>query len=135
MFRESDGFTLVELLITVAISAIILVVAIPSYNAYITKSNRADGINTLLAISLAEERYRSSNSQYGTLAQVGGASVSPQGKYTISVSSVSATGYTISATAQGSQTGDSENGVTCSPLQLTLSNGTLTKTPAACWPS
>lgn len=129
------GFTLIELLITVSILAIIAAVAIPSYNAYVLKSHRADGINTILSLSLAEERYRSSNPQYGTLSQVGGASTSPQGYYSMSVSNISATSYTISATAQGSQANDTENGAACTPLQLTVSSGTITKSPAGCWPS
>lgn len=122
-------------MITVVILAIIILIAVPAYNAYILKSRRTDGINALLSVSLAEERYRSNNAQYGSLSQVGGSSTSPQGYYTISVSNTSATSYTITATAQGGQASDSENGVTCTPLQIAMSNGTTTQSPAGCFPS
>lgn len=130
------GFTLLELIVVIVIVAIIAKVAISSFSSYGLKGKRADGVNAILAISLAEERYRSDNTTYGTLAQVyGGVSASPQGYYTLTVSNVSGTGYTITATAQGTQVNDSEGSTSCTSLQLVMNNGTITKTPAVCWPS
>src|SRR5580704_6781648 len=96
MRYAQNGFTLIELMVAVVILAIVTLIAVPAYNVYLLKSHRADGINALLSISLAEERYRSNNSQYGSLSQVGGSSTSPQSYYSMSVSSTSATSYTIS---------------------------------------
>ena len=130
------GFTLIELMITIIVVGILGVIAVASYSSYGLKSRRSDGINAILAVSLAEERYRSNNTQYGTLAQVyGGVSASPQGYYTISISSNTATSYTITATAQGTQASDAEGSTSCASLVYTASSGTVTKTPAACWPS
>jgi len=134
MKRKFFGFTLMELMVAVAIVAILAVIAIWMFRSQVTKSRRADAMNTILAISLAEERYRASNTTYGTLAQVwGGVTTTQGGYYTIAVSNPTASSYIISATATGTQTNDRENATACSPLQLTMSNGTITKTPAVCW--
>lgn len=136
MQNKTNGFSLLEIMIALLIVCIVTIIAVQSYSSYVRKGRRIDGINVLLAISLAEERYRSTNTSYGTLAQVwGGVTASPEGYYQVAISNVSATGYTITATAQGNQANDTANGVSCTPLTLTLSNGTITKAPASCWPS
>lgn len=130
------GFTLIETMIAIAILAVVILIAIPSYTSYIRKGRRIDAINSLLSISLAQERYRSINTTYGTLAQVwGGVTTSSEGYYTLSISNNTASAYTISATAVGDQANDAVNGVSCTPLQITASSGTITKSPASCWPT
>lgn len=132
---DLDGFTLIEVMITILIISILTIVAVNTYSQQSKKGRRSDGINTILSIVLAEERYRSNNTQYGTLAQVwGGVTASPQGFYSISISNTSATRYTITATAQGAQANDVEGSTSCSSLQLDMSSGTITKTPSVCWP-
>jgi len=129
------GFTLIEMVIVLAIICITTLAAIAMYSSQVQASQRIDGINCLLSMSLAEERYRTVNTTYGTLAQVwGGVTASPEGYYTLAISSVTATGYTLTATAVGTQATDTANGVACSVLTLTVSAGTITKTPSACWP-
>lgn len=133
--KKNCGFTLVELMVTMLIISILAVIAITGYSKYIQKSRRTDGLHTLLAISLAEEKYRMSNTSYGTLAQVwGGVTTSPLGYYTLSISNVSGTAYTITATGIGNQANDTDGSTACSPLVLAVSNGTTTQTPSACWP-
>ncbi|MBV9576118.1 MAG: type IV pilin protein [Gammaproteobacteria bacterium] len=133
---QRNGFTLIEIIIAIAIIAILSLIAAGVYVPYALKSRRSDAINVLLSISMAEERYRSNNTQYGTLAQVwSGVTTSPQGYYTLSITNVTTTGYTITATGIGNQANDSEGSTSCSPMQLTLSSGTTTQTPTACWPS
>jgi type IV pilus assembly protein PilE len=133
---HNKAFTLIELVIVVAIVVILALVALNLYSSNVLKGRRTDGLNAILAISLAQERYRSNNSQYGTLAQAwGGVSASPQGYYTLSISNVSSTGYTITATAVGNQATDAVDGISCTTLQLSVANGTLTKSPSACWPN
>jgi len=133
---KHNGFTLIELMIAVAIIAILATISTILYTSYVRKGRRIDAVNTLLSIILAEERYRASNTQYGSLAQVwSGVSTSPEGYYTIVITNVSASSYTISATGQGDQANDAESGTSCATLTLVMSNGTITKTPAVCWPS
>lgn len=130
------GFTIIELMIVIVIVGILAKVAISSYSSYTQKSRRADAVNTLLAISMAEERYRANNSTYGTLAQVwNNVSTSNQGFYTITITNVTATTYTITATGTGTQATDTEGSTACNSMVLTFSNGSVTNTPAACWPT
>lgn len=134
MKKLSIGLTLIELMITVLIIAILTITATTIYSSYVRKSRRMDALNAMIGISLAEERYRSNNTQYGTLVQVwNSVSTSTEGYYTLAISNISATSYTVTATATGTQANDSANGTSCATLTLAMSNGVITKTPAACW--
>lgn len=133
--RAVTGFTLVEIMITLAVVAIIMAIAVPSYQDRVREAQRADGYDALLSIKTLQERYRASNSTYGTLAQIGAASASAEGYYNVAVSNTSATGYTITATAQGSQAKDEDKGTSCKTLTITVSaaNPRGARTPADCW--
>lgn len=132
--KSQLGFSLIEVTIVVAISAILATVMFSSYNGHVRKSRRTDAMQTLLSIQLAEEQYRTNNTAYGTIAQVwGGVTTAPGGFYNLAISNLSASSYTITATATGDQASDAQNGTSCSTLTLTMSNGTETKTPATCW--
>lgn len=131
-----QGMTLIELMITVLIVSIIGAIAVSLYSPYVRKGRRIDAVNALISISLAEEQYRSTQPQYGTLAQVwGGVTASSEGYYTLSITNVSASSYTITAAAIGDQGNDAVDGVSCASIVLSVSNGTVTKSPAACWPT
>lgn len=130
MLIKNRGFTLLELLVTLIVASIIVAIIYTSYKSSSLRSKRSDAINTILSIQGAEEKYRTNNTSYGTLAQVwGNVSTTPQGNYTIAISNVSATAYTITATAQGYQAGDTG----CTAITLAKSGATETRTPAACW--
>lgn len=130
MINFKRAFTLLEIVIAMLVVVILALVAVASYHYYILSANRSDAIQTLLSIQLAEEKHRLQNSTYGTLAEVwGGVATSENGSYAISVSNLSATSYTITATAVGSQTADTS----CTTITLTYSNGTTTHSPATCW--
>lgn len=58
------GFTLIELMIVVAIVAILGAVVYPSYQSAVVKSKRADGWATLTQIMQHQERYYSQNNTY-----------------------------------------------------------------------
>lgn len=134
--KKFFGFTLIEISIALIIVAVLTAIATVTYVSQVRKSRRVDAINTITSISLAEERYRSTNTLYGTLAQVwDGVSASAEGFYTLSITNVTGTTYTITATATGNQANDIEGSTACSSLALAMSSGTVTKTPAACWPS
>jgi len=123
------GFTLVELMITVAIVGILAAIALPSYQTYTLKTKRSDAKIGLLQMADSQERYYLQNNSYAaTNTLLYGAAVkqSPENKYLLTVTSGGATGFVVSAAAQAEQVADTA----C--LTLTY-NQAGTKTPAACW--
>lgn len=129
------GFTLIELMIAVAVIAIIVAIAYPSFVDQLRRSRRSDASGALQRLQLAQERFRANNTTYGaTPAAIGEGATSQSGYYALSFSGVSATGYTATATAQGAQAGDSQ----CATLTLTFVGGAATrgsspKDPSICW--
>lgn len=130
----SKGFSLVELIIVVSIVAILASIAFPVYQEHVRKGNRVDAKSTLLSIVMEEEKHRASNLTYGTLAQVwGGATTTPEGNYTLAITGISATGYTVTATAVGDQVNDTQSGVSCATITITANGLVQTRTPTQCW--
>ncbi len=62
------GFTLIELMITVAIVAVLAMAAYPSYISYITKGKRAEGRSALTELMQHQERNLTQNGTYATFA-------------------------------------------------------------------
>ena len=127
------GFSLIEILVVMVVIGLLSLLTIPIYSNYLIYSNRTDAIQTLLAIQIAEEKYRLSNNTYGTLAQVWSGTNSVSSYYQLAITNVTATTYTITATATGNQTQDTQNGMSCASIVLAYASNTATKTPAACW--
>ena len=106
LYRKStNGFTLVELMITVAILAVLAVVAVPMYTNYVNRAKQSDAIIGLKAAQMAQEQYFSENNAYsGTIDILPGFSDGTvddsyvKGEYTLSASAPSATSFVIAAT-------------------------------------
>jgi type IV pilus assembly protein PilE len=64
--RPSRGFTLIELMVTVAIVAILAAIAYPSYTNYIVRSNRAAVQGYMLELSNLQQRYLLDARSYAT---------------------------------------------------------------------
>ncbi len=94
--KHPAGFTLIELMITVAIIAILAAIAYPSYTDYVMRAKRSDGKAALLQVQLAEEKWRANHTSYGSSADIN-ISVSPDGYYAINYSGIGANSYTITA--------------------------------------
>lgn len=98
--RQMAGFTLIELMIVVAIIGIISAIAYPSYQEYVLRGNRSEGQAFLNDAAARQERYYAQNNTYAdTAAKLGYANNnSSSSKYTLAISNVSATTYTLTAT-------------------------------------
>ncbi len=132
--RRHAGFSLIELMVVVAIVAILVAAAYPSYTDSVRRSNRSDARATLLQIAQNLERRFTENNAYtgATLNTAAATDVWPtatstEGHYTISFSvAPSATAYTLRAVATGPQANDSE----CATMTLSHLG---VRAPAACW--
>ncbi len=96
------GFTLIELMIAVAIAAVLAAMALPSFNSAIHKSRRVDAMVALSAVQQAQERWRTNHSSYSTtLTELG---VTSPSRYEIVISgpdspATLSIGYVATATA------------------------------------
>ena len=136
---QTRGFTLLELMITVAIVAILAAIAIPSYYRYILRSNRSAAESVMQEIASAQEHYMIDSRQFaGSVSTLGYAvpdTVSANYRVvTVATSSSVSAGtppsYTVTAMPQNSQLSDTD----CGTLTLKSDGSKLASGGAAnCW--
>lgn len=68
--RSNGGFTLIEVMIVVVIIAILAAIAIPSYDAYLRRSARADARTALLENAQFLERNFTEATSYAKIQQM-----------------------------------------------------------------
>ena len=116
LVRRSLGFTLLEMMIVVAIIGIVTAIALPSYRAHIRSAQRANAAAVLVDCAQKLERYYSQGMTYvGATVGAAGSCVIPPGVstyYTISLDNPTPTGsnastYTLKAVPTSAQSADS----------------------------
>ena len=99
--RHFEGFTLIEMMITVAIVSILASIAYPSYAEYMRKTRRAEGRTALMELLQQQERYMTQNNTYLAIATAGDSGVAFK---TFSGDSRSNAAYWLGARACPNQT-------------------------------
>lgn len=142
-FRADRGFTLIELMITVAIVALLASIAYPSYLSYVRKSKRTDAKTSLLDLAAREERWYTTNNAYTSngsnlgyssdfpVSVPGGTSAATY-ILTISVSASTSTTFTATAAPAGSQASDSCGTYTVTDAGVQSTTGGTTDSQS-CW--
>lgn len=129
--RKHGGFTLIEVMITVVIVAILAAIAVPSYSRYVMRAKRSAAQAQMMDIANRQQQFLMANRSYAdkdTLVASG---------YTLPADVAANYGYTITVTSPA--TGAPGFVLTFTPTGTQATDGTLTldnqgvKTPADKW--
>ena len=112
--KKTTGFTLIELVLTVAIIGILAAIAVPSYNEYVMKTRRTEAAALMMEIAGRQVRFHSENNTYATTTGAlgyGAASdttyESETGAYDVAVAAgADAVSFALTATPKNAQNGD-----------------------------
>lgn len=142
--KKSQGFSLLELMITVVIVGILASIAYPSYQESVAKSRRSEATSALFTAAQALERYYSTNGRYtttaggNTLPAVFPTKVPENGAayYTIASTAASANAFTLKASRAGLMSADKCGSFTIDAtgdLAIVDKPSGSSKTLADCW--
>lgn len=129
---NSRGFTLVECTVACALVALLVTIAIPSFQGEKLRVSRLDAVQALTKLQMAQEQYRASHGLYASELTVlrGVMPVSDQGRYTITVAQTGPESYRATAQARGAQSSDTK----CQALTLDVAQGWAQTGPTPqCW--
>ena len=140
-FERSKGFTLIELMVTVLVVAILASIAVPGYTNQIRKSRRTDARQALLDAAAREERFFATNNYYSATATdlgysawqipVGGGYYNLNATCTLDTNN-HCSDFTLTATPLGTQLKDTSC-TTFTLNQTGVQGATGAATAATCW--
>lgn len=130
------GFTLIELVIVLAVLAILSAIAVNSYRDYVLRSNRTEAMAALKDLAQREEEYFGNRQTYtSSLSTLNVSATTANDLYTLQIPASTTTSYTLRATAINSQLQDN----TCRTFELTdvgqqsAEDASTNDTTAECW--
>jgi type IV pilus assembly protein PilE len=139
------GVTLIELMVVVAILAIIASIAVPTYRKYLIRSQRSEAKIALLQLQTAQEKFYMQNNVYtdkvttastATIPGLGLPGTSETGKYDVAVSTLATGGQSYTATASPRTGGGQADDKECANFTINergVRGISGTKTPEFCW--
>lgn len=133
---RTRGFTLLELMIAVAVLGILTAIAYPAYTTQITKGRRADAKTALVDLAQRMERYYTERSTYvGASLGAGGIypATSPQGHYNLAIAVQTAAAFAVTATPTGVQSSDHCGTYRFDQLGTKSVGGGATLSATVCW--
>lgn len=134
MRDPASGMSLIELVVVVAIVAILTTAAIPAYRDHMLRAHRVEARSALLGLAAAQEIHFLQQNVYSTEleaappAGLGLQAVTASGYYGIAIDSADGSTFRATATAQGNQARD----VRCASFGLDAA-GARTATQPECW--
>lgn len=144
---KNKGFTLIEVMIVVAIVGTLAAIAIPNLSNHLREAKRTDAIVALNALQQAQAKLRANCRWYGEARGTNGCAATPAASevnypattesnfYNIAITPDTASGNAYTATATAPTTSPQYSDVACRVFTLTVNatNPNGLKTPADCW--
>lgn len=103
--KTQNGFTLIELMIAVAIVAILAAIAIPSYSSYVNRSKLSEGADALAAVQIKMESYYQNTQTYDNGGVCGVPPVNTTNFTITCATNNNGQGYTYTASGTGAIAG------------------------------
>ncbi len=122
------GFTLIELVIVIAIVAILVAIAVPAYQDYVLRGRRTEAMTGINDLQLRQEQFRTNNPTFSAALPLPTSTF-----YTFSIPTATATRYVVRANAAGAQLRDTN----CPLFEIEFNAGVTTRRPTPdtnnCW--